>query len=471
MIVTTADLWRMSATELAEAIRSKQVSSQEVIESHLRRIEAVNPSINAVVIVLAEQALEAAKVADRVVAAGGDLPPFHGAPFTVKENIDVAGTPTTQGFKALANAYPSRDAPVVERLKAAGAIPLGRTNLPSGAIRWHCESELWGATVNPWDKSRTPGASSAGEAAAIATGMSPLGLGSDGLGSLRHPAQCCGVSALKPTLGRIPQATTIEPEYVAIGMQLISVNGPLARRVADLREAFEIIAGPTWRDPWTVPAPLRAPELPKPIRVALVLDPCGQGAAEQVQDGVRKAAMALEDAGYVVDEVEPPGIDAAAKALLVMLSTPGIRRGWQEFLSPLAPAETKRFMSAFFEAAGNPDAMAAEQSFITRHSVLRAWGEFQETHPLIVAPICTDIPFEAGTDLDDGRVAETIRSMRMAMAINALGLPAVALPVGIADGLPQAVQVIGPRYREDLCLDAAAALEDMLGIITPINPR
>jgi amidase len=174
---TATELWRMSATELAEAIRSRQVSSQDVIQAHLERIEAVNGSINAVVIVMAEQALKAAKTADRAVANGAVLGPFHGVPFTVKENIDVAGTPTTQGFKALADAYPSRDAPVVERLKAAGGIPIGRTNLPSGAIRWHCESELWGATMNPWDRSRTPGASSAGEAAAIATGMTPLGLG------------------------------------------------------------------------------------------------------------------------------------------------------------------------------------------------------------------------------------------------------------------------------------------------------
>ena len=144
-LTTSTELWRMSAMELAEAIRTKQVSSHEVIEAHLRRIEAVNPSINAVVIVMAEQALKAAKAADRAVAAGAVLPPLHGVPFTVKENLDVAGTPTTQGFKALANAYPRRDAPVVERLKAAGAIPIGRTNLPSGAIRWHCESELWGA--------------------------------------------------------------------------------------------------------------------------------------------------------------------------------------------------------------------------------------------------------------------------------------------------------------------------------------
>jgi amidase len=139
-VTITTELWRMSATELAEAIRSRQTSSQEVIEAHLRRIEAVNPSVNAVTVVLAEQAIEAAKAADRAVEAFGDLPPFHGVPFTIKGNIDLVGTPTTQGLKALAGAYPSRDAPVVERLKAAGAIPIGRTNLAALAVRWHCES-------------------------------------------------------------------------------------------------------------------------------------------------------------------------------------------------------------------------------------------------------------------------------------------------------------------------------------------
>ena len=256
-----------------------------------------------------------------------------------------------------------------------------------------------------------------------------------------------------------------------IGMQLTQVNGPLARRVADLREAFEVVAGPTWRDPWTVPAPLRGPEPANPTRVAIVLDPAGQGTAKQVQDGVRKAADALEQAGYAVDELEPPSIDAAAKALVAMLTTPGIRAVWQQAMSQSLPVATRRFMSAFFEAAGDPDPVAAEQSFITRQSLLRSWSEFLEHHPLIVAPIATEMPSQAGTDLDEGRVAEDLRIMRMAMAVNALGLPAVALPVGIADGLPQAVQVIGPRYREDLCLDAAAALEDRIGILTPIDPR
>lgn len=267
------EIWRMSATELAEAIRRRQVSSREVVEAHLRRIEEVNSSINAVTILLGDQAFEAATAADRTAAAGDVVLPLNGVPFTIKDNIDVAGTPTTQGFKALAHAYPARDAPIVERMRAAGAIPIGRTNLPTGAIRWHCDSELWGATINPWDRSRTPGASSAGEAAAIAAGQSPLGLGNDGLGSLRHPAQCCGIAALKPTPGRVPHATSMEPEYAPISVQLTSVNGPLARRVADLRAAFEVIAGPTWRDPWTVPAPLRGSEPAKPVRVALVVDP------------------------------------------------------------------------------------------------------------------------------------------------------------------------------------------------------
>jgi amidase len=469
-VTTTTELWRLGAMELVEAIRSARVSSQEVVEAHLQRIAAVNPAINAVPVVLADQALEAAKTADRAVASGGDLPPLLGVPFLVKSNIDISGTATTQGLKALSGAYPRLDAPVVERMKAAGAIPIGRTNMPNGAMRWHCVSELWGATVNPWDRSRTAGASSAGVAAALATGMSPLGLGNDGLGSLRHPAQCCGIAALKPTLGRIPDATTSGPSDAPISMQLTAVQGPLARRVTDLRAAFAVLAGPSWRDPWSVPAPLRGPEPPKPVRVALVLDPGGQGTAQQVQDGVRKAATALNDAGYLVEEIEPPSIDLAAKTLLDMLTTPDIRAGWQR-LSQMMPDDTRQFIAAFYAVTGDLEPAMSMQSFMTRQSLLRTWGEFQETYPLIVAPISTEIPFKTGTDLSEDRVADEIRSMRMAMAVNALGLPAVAVPVGIEEGLPQAVQVIGPRYREDLCLDAAAGIEERVGILTPIDPR
>jgi amidase len=459
----------MGAAELAEAIRLRHASSVEVIDAHLRRVEEVNPLVNAVVVVLGEAALEAARAADRAAGRDRDLPQLHGVPFTVKQNIDVAGTATTQGAKVLTGAYAAVDAPAVERLRAAGAIPIGRTNLPTFGMGWICESELWGATINPWDRSRTPGASSGGEAVALATGMSPLGLGNDGLGSLRWPAACCGITALKPTLGRIPRATTVGQPDVPISVQLMEVEGPMARRVADLKVAFELLAGVDWRDPWTVPAPLRGPDTKRPIRVALVTDPAGLGTARQVQSGLRTAAKALDDAGYLVDEIEPPSIDAAARTGLGMLA-PDWRAG-SPFLSPLMGPKTAQVWSALLETAGDPDQSAAVESYMTRQSLLRAWSEFQDTHPLIVGPIFTDAPFQADKGMTGGEVGEIVHGLRMTIAVNALGLPAVALPVGAANGLPQAVQVIGPRYREDLCLDAAAAIEERLGSITPIDPR
>jgi amidase len=467
--ITTAGLCAMSATDLAEAIRSQDVSSREVVEAHLRRIADLNPAVNAVPVVLAGQALEAARAADRAAASGGELPPLHGVPFTVKGNIDLAGTPTSHGIKALAAAYPAMDAPVVERMRAAGAIPIGHTNLPDFAIGWHTDSELWGATVNPWDRSLTPGASSGGEAVALATGMTPLGLGNDTLGSLRWPAQCCGVTTLKPTLGRIPHATTVEPVDMPISNQLLGVEGPLARRVADLRAAFAATAGPTWRDPWTVPAPLRGREPARPIRVAVVTDPAGQGTPRQVRNGVHAAAGALAGAGYAVDEAEPPSIALAAKTCLDIFIPP-VRALWPT-TQAMFRDRTRQFVSALFAASGEPDPATIIQSFMTRQRLQRAWGEFQQAHPLIVAPVCTGLPFAVGADLTTDEVAAIIQGMRMVLAVNVLGLPAVSLPVGTADGLPRSVQVIGPRYREDLCLDAAAAIEDRLGILTPIDPR
>jgi amidase len=465
----TTEPWRMSAVQLAEAIRSRYVSSREVIDAHMRRIEEVNPRIRAITVALVETALEAAGDADAAVARGDDVPPLHGVPFTVKENIDLIEAPTTQGLRALSMAYPARDAPVVERVRSAGAIPIAHTNCPTIAVRWHTDSEQWGPTFNPWDRNRTPGASSGGEAAALATGMTPLGLGNDGLGSLRWPAQCCGVAALKPTLGRIPHASSIEPADPAIGVQLTAVEGPMARTVADLRAALEIMSGPTWRDPWTAPIPLRGRDLNTPIRVAVVVDPGGGGVARQVRGAVDRAAAALSDTGYELIEAEPPSIDDAAKLLLDMLNTPDIRAMWHG-TSSMLPTDTRRFLSAFYEAAGDPEPAETMHSFAVRTSLARAWAEFQESHPLVLAPISTEVPFEPGTDLEDGRVSQTIHDMRMAMAVNALGLPAVAVPVGVADGLPQVVQLVGARYREDVCLDAAQAIEDRRGILTPIDP-
>jgi amidase len=199
-----------------------------------------------------------------------------------------------------------------------------------------------------------------------------------------------------------------------------------------------------------------------------VVDPAGQEVAAQVKEGVLKAAGALADAGHVVDEVEPPSIDLAAKTALEMLavdSAAGIE------LMTMYPPQIQGVLRALIELAGNPDHMRGMLAYMSRQSLMRAWGEFQQKHPLIVAPISTGIPFEATKGYSPAEVAEIVHGLRMTTAINGLGLPAVALPVGVSGGLPQAVQLIGPRYREDLCLDAAAALEDRVGIITPIDPR
>src|SRR6201986_4363132 len=202
-----SELWRKSAVELAAMIRDREVSSREVVQAHLDRIEVVNPHLNAIVRLLADQALAAADAADLAVADGARLGPLHGVPFTVKENIAGAGPPTTHAIPALAEAVASVDAPQVERLRAAGAIPLGRTNLPDFGLRVHTDSFLHGLTRNPWNPQRTAGGSSGGEAAALATGMSPFGLGNDLGGSLRNSAHCCGATAIKTPTRTLAAAT------------------------------------------------------------------------------------------------------------------------------------------------------------------------------------------------------------------------------------------------------------------------
>lgn len=465
----STELWGQGAGYLAAAIREKKASSREVVEGHLARIEAVNGSLNAVTVVLAEEAIGAANEADRRLAAGEPVGRLHGVPITVKENVDVVGSATTWGVAALGEAVPAVDAPLVSNLRAEGAIPIARTNLPDFGLRWHTDNALRGATRNPWDAERTPGGSSGGEAVALATGMTPLGVGNDLGGSLRWPSQCSGTATVKPTFGRIPQATQIEPVDSPISIQLMAVQGPMARHVADLRLALEVMSRPNWRDPWHVPVPLTGEQVAQPIRVAVVTDPASQGTSPHVTEGVWRAADALAGAGYAVEELEPPKIAEAAEVWLNMLGA-DVRIMWQ-LMSPLVSADANQFMGTFLEMYPEVDPAMHMQTFISRQALGRAWAEFQLTHPLILAPVCTEPPFAVGTDLTADGIRGIVQSLRIVVSVNLLGLPAVVVPVGVAGGLPQAVQVIGPRFREDLCLDAGEAIEAACGVLTPIDPR
>ncbi len=468
-VQTSESLWRLGARDLAEAIRKKEVSCREVVQAHLARIEKVNSTINAVTQVLEKEALAMAGAADRKIAAGETVGPLHGVPFTIKAGIDLAGTATTFGVVGLKDAFPPADAPVVSFLKGAGAIPIGRTNLSEYGLRWHSDNALHGATVNPWDAARTAGGSSGGEAAALATGMSPLGLGNDMGGSLRYPAQCCGIAALRPSLGKVSRrATAIFEGPPSFYEQVASVNGPMARHVADLRLALEVLSAPDPGDPLWMATTCNAAEASGPPRVALSCDPTGAGCAESVVAGLRRAAAVLAEAGYLVEEVEPPAVAEATRVVDEICN-----REIGSYLPSLLKSVSKDTRDYLGYLLGDiePDLQKYMDAIGQRHEIARKWSLFQERYPLVLGPVSTMPPFTVGYDLSGAaEVRRLVVSMGLTEVCNLLGLPSLALPVGLADGLPQAVQLIAPRYQEELCFRAGEVLETTLGVLTPIDP-
>jgi amidase len=467
-----SELWRLSAIELARRIASRDVSAAEVVDAHLARIAAVNPAMNAVVRVLDDQARAGARRADQRVAAGESLGPLHGVPFTVKENIDMAGLPTTWGVPALAEAVAPADAPVVERMRAAGAIPIGRTNLPDMALRVHTASSLHGLTRNPWHAGRTAGGSSGGEAVALATGMSPIGLGNDIGGSLRNPANACGIASIRPSAGRVPDAGFLPAEDRLIAVQLMNVQGPMARRVADVRLGLRVLMGAHPRDPWSIDAPFDGAPMARPIRVAVVPEPPGGSTHPAVAAAVRRAAEALADAGYAVEEACPPRyVDAASCWARLIL---GDFAAVLPQLLPIMGADARTFLEHTNQ--GVPplaDAAAWSRLLVERDGIARAWSLFMAQMPLVLTPTWTQLPFEHGFDsATPAGAAATMEMMRPVVPANLLGLPSACVPAGLdeATGLPIGVLVTGCRLREDLCLDAAEAIEARLGVRTPIDP-
>src|SRR4051794_30979519 len=436
------EIWELSAARQAAAIRAGELSSRELVTAHVERIEAINPAVNALRVVLAEQALAAADEADHSTPAG----PLHGVPVSVKENIDVAGTATSCGV--LEGAIAPLDAPVVANLKRAGAIVLGRGNMADFALRWHTESALAGATINPRDSAITPGGSSGGEAAALATGMVGLAVGNDLGGSLRFPSQCCGTVALKPSFGRVPDAGLIPTSENPLSIQQFNVQGPMARTVEDLRLALDVIAAPSPRDPWHVPG--GAASGPRRVSVALPDE-----TAPSIAAAVRAAADALSAAGYEVVDAMPPGVEQAAQ-LWSELLIDDVRRGWGQ-MAPLAGEGARSFMEQVLEAT---PAIDYPHHWIARQAIARAWSEHQADTPLILAPVCLQEPFAPGADLED--VEAVLASMRLAVSVNLFGLPSVAVA---------GIQIIGPRFGETLCLDAAAAIEAAGGETHPFDPR
>ncbi|HVA52872.1 MAG TPA: amidase [Acidimicrobiales bacterium] len=462
------ELWQESASSLAQLIRSGQTSSHEVLEAHLARIASVNGAVNAVVEVRPDEVLAAADAADAALKSGAALGALHGVPFSVKTNLDVAGYVTSEGSIAQKDLVATADAPIVEKMRDAGAVMLARTNMPDLGLRINSESSLYGATHNPWKHGYTAGGSSGGEAASIASGMSPLGLGNDIGGSLRNPAYCCGIASIKPTRGRVAQGNPSSVFDMAINSQIMLADGVLARHVGDVRRGLEVVMGSHRGDPQSVDVPLYGRPVSK--RVALVVEPIGGGIDAHVAEGVRVAGRALEASGYEVEEVEPPLLfDAYFAWTELMMTSLAVA---MPRLEPLMGEGGKRFLDLTYVEF--PPSTAASMALMheTRYRVASAWRAFLTSYPLIVGPVWTQPPFPLGFDIQDADSAmQVVELFRFVLPPNLLGLPAACVATGVANGLPTGVQVIGDLFREDLCLNAAEAIEQSVGVLTPIDPR
>ncbi|MDX1375090.1 MAG: amidase family protein [Burkholderiales bacterium] len=458
-------LWRWSAVDLAAAIARREISCAEAVRSAIERLHAANPRVNAVTVDLSRDALEAAQRADAVVASGVRLGPLHGVPVTIKENVDQAGQATPNGLVADKDLVAKTDSPVVASLRKAGAIIIGRTNTPEFSYRWFTDNPLRGLTKNPWSEARTPGGSSGGAAAAVALGIGAIAHGNDLGGSLRYPAYCCGVATIRPSLGRVAAFNATAPVERPPTVQLMSVQGPIAREVRDVRLALGVMAARDARDPWWVPAPLEGAHAPRPIRVAVTRTPAGVPCDPAVAQAIERAAQILTDAGYALEAIDPPHVAELAELWRRVIFTDSKVLMGDAVRSKGSP-DINAVFDACVEASTPYDLAGYVRALAERTRLLRAWSIFMEEIPLVLAPVSQAPPFPQLEDLKGAaRVRRMLDEQSMLYAVNLLGLPAAAVPTGLHAGVPIGVQIIGPRFREDLCLDAAQAIESAVGIV------
>ncbi|MGA2288272.1 amidase family protein [Bradyrhizobium sp.] len=462
------DFWRLSAADLAALIRSRKVSAKEAAASALLRLDAVNPKINAVVDHRPDEVLAQAASVDAAIAANEDVGALAGVPVTVKVNIDQQGFATTNGLRLQRETIAQSNSPVVDNLRKAGAVILGRTNCPAFSYRWFTTNLVHGDTKNPRDPGITPGGSSGGAGAAVAAGIGAIAHGTDIAGSIRYPAYACGVHGLRPTMGRVAAFNAALPER-GIGAQISAVSGPLARTIGDLRIALEAMAGRDVRDPWWVPAPLQGPDEPK--RAALCLQPDGLETVAEVKMAVAAAGLRLQQAGWVVEELAttPPLREPAELQTRLWLGD-----GYE---AQLAAAEREGDPGALACLRGNRakvqpfDAAAFSLALTRRATLARQWLQFLETYPVLLMPVSAELPFPDGLDLrDEASFARVWRAQLPQIAIPFLGLPALTVTTGLVGRIPVGVQIVATRYREDLCLLAGAAIEAGGVPSTPVDP-
>src|SRR5216684_1446437 len=452
---------------MAEQVRKKKISPIELVDAHLAQIEKLNPRLNAFVHLDADRARRSGHNAETAVMQGKALGSLHGVPISIKSAISVAGLRCESGTRLRAGLVSQRDAPLVARLKNAGAIVLGVTNTPELLMAWETDNLLYGRTNSPWDLERTPGGSSGGEAAAIAAGMSAGGVGSDGGGSIRVPAHFSGICGLKPTPGRIP-ATGHFP--VSAGpFALIGVVGPMARTVADLRLLFEVLQGPDVGDTCAAPVPLRWPsdDEVKKLRIGYFEDDGRTPVTAETRAAVRTAAEALRGAGFQVERFQPEGLEAARQLWFKYFVVAGgmlLRPMFKQRESELSPILKQFLQWSAANPAHSGDTLL--EAWVQRDLFRVQFLAQMQEYPILLCPAAAIPAFRHGERswMIEGKTVEYLDAWSYTEFFNLLGNPGVVVPVGNSrEGLPIGVQIVGRPWEEEQVLAVAGVLEKECG--------
>jgi amidase len=453
-----------SVSQITESVRSKKVSPAEIVAAHLKRIEVLQGKINAFVHIDADGARAQARRAEDAVRRGEVLGPLHGVPITLKSCIDVAGWPCPAGSLLRKDYIAPSDAPLVARLRQAGAILLGNTNTPEFLMAYETDNLVSGKTSNPWNLSHSAGGSSGGEAAAIASGCSVAGVGSDGGGSIRVPAHFCGLCGLKPTPGRIPSTGHFPAGVGAFAW--IGVVGPMARTIADLRTVFEVIAGPDPGDAQSAPVPIRAindAQL-KGLRVGLLESDSLGKIEDETDSALQRAANDLAAQGFVVEPIRLQGLERAVELwwfffgpAIAHLFQPTVA-GQEQKLSPI--------FREYLQFAEEPLTLDELLTACAERDMLRATMLHQMRDvPIVLSPVSTTTVFRHGQGTWRPGAKQCYRdTMRFSQWLNLTGFPGVSVPASLSTGgLPIGVQVIGRPYEEELVLAIAERIENARG--------
>jgi amidase len=452
------ELWQLSATELAARIARRDTTARAATESVLARIAVANPQVNALASVSPDKALQAADAADAAQARGESLGALHGVPVTIKVNIDVQGEATDEGVHAFKDNIASTDSPLVRSMREAGAIVVGRNNAPAFSLRWFTDNALHGRTLNPFNARVTPGGSSGGAAAATALGMGAIAHGNDYGGSIRYPAWACGVVGLRTTVGRVPSYKASAPNRI-ISNQQMSVQGPLARTVADARLALQVMAKGSPLDPQWVPAPLEFEDGREPTRVAVFRSWAHSAVDPSVSAAVDQAAQWLQAAGYTVEEVEPPHF-AEVSAMQFHMVMNDMRRGGEPFMREHGDDALRMALSHYM--AINPvwDRDSYLEAMTRRFNIARDWAVFFERFPVLLMPNSWEGQFPIDDDQRSAdRTAQILLAQAPLLGTATLGLPGLSVPTGLVDGLPVGVQIVSTKFREDRMLAVGEVIE------------